>query len=307
MAEITASLVKELREKTGAGMMECKKALTETAGDLEGAIDFLRKKGLSVAEKKAGRIANQGLVAVAVNGKQGAIVELNSETDFVGRNAEFQEFLGQVVTIAMSNKGDLDAVKAADLNGKSVEASLTDLIAKIGENMSLRQSSYVDVENGVVVPYMHSAVVPNQGKIGVLVALESAADEGALKELGHKLAMHIAAVAPKFKTIESVDADALAREKAIYMEQAKNSGKPANIAEKMVEGRIRKYYEEVVLMEQSFIMDPDKKVKDVIADAAKSAGSEISLKSFVRYNLGEGLEKKEEDFAAEVAKASSGL
>lgn len=307
MAEITASLVKELREKTGAGMMECKKALTETAGDLEGAIDFLRKKGLSVAEKKAGRIANQGLVAVAVQGKKGAIVELNSETDFVGRNAEFQEFLGRVVDIAMDAKGNIDTVKSTELNGKSVEAGLTDLIAKIGENMTLRQSAYVDVENGVVVPYMHSAVVPNQGKIGVLVALESQADESVLKELGHKLAMHIAAAAPKFQTVDSVDADALAREKDIYMEQAKNSGKPENIIEKMVEGRIRKYYEEVVLMEQAFIMDPDKKVKDVIAETAKTAGVDVALKSFVRYNLGEGLEKKEEDFAAEVAKATSGM
>lgn len=304
MAEITAALVKELREKTGAGMMECKKALSETNGDLEGAIDFLRKKGLSVAEKKAGRIANQGLVGVVVDGKHGALVELNSETDFVGRNNEFQQFLTDIVKIALENKGDINAVKAAPMNGKTVEASLTDLIAKIGENMTLRQSAYVSVDNGVVVPYMHSAVVPNLGKIGVLVALESSADEAALKELGHKLAMHIAAVAPKFKTIDLVDADALAREKAIYMEQAKNSGKPANIAEKMVEGRIRKYYEEVVLMEQAFIMDPDKKVKDVIAEAAKAAGTDIVLKDFVRYNLGEGLEKKEEDFAAEVAKAA---
>lgn len=304
MAEITAALVKELREKTGAGMMECKKALTETNGNLEDAIDFLRKKGLSVAEKKAGRIANQGLVGVAVDGKHGALVELNSETDFVGRNGEFQQFLADIVKIALANNGDINAVKAAPMNGKTVEASLTDLIAKIGENMTLRQSAYVSVDQGVVVPYMHSAVVPNLGKIGVLVALESAADEAVLKELGHKLAMHIAAVAPKFKTIDSVDADALAREKAIYMEQAKNSGKPANIAEKMVEGRIRKYYEEVVLMEQAFIMDPDKKVKDVIAEAAKAAGTDIVLKDFVRYNLGEGLEKKEEDFAAEVAKAA---
>ncbi|MGN1063633.1 MAG: translation elongation factor Ts [Alphaproteobacteria bacterium] len=304
MAEITAALVKELREKTGAGMMECKKALTETNGNLEDAIDFLRKKGLSVAEKKAGRIANQGLVGVAVDGKHGALVELNSETDFVGRNGEFQQFLADIVKIALANNGDINAVKAASMNGKTVEASLTDLIAKIGENMTLRQSAYVSVDQGVVVPYMHSAVVPNLGKIGVLVALESAADEAVLKELGHKLAMHIAAVAPKFKTIDSVDADALAREKAIYMEQAKNSGKPANIAEKMVEGRIRKYYEEVVLMEQAFIMDPDKKVKDVIAEAAKAAGTDIVLKNFVRYNLGEGLEKKEEDFAAEVAKAA---
>lgn len=303
MAEITAALVKELREKTGAGMMECKKALNETNGDLEAAIDFLRKKGLSVAEKKAGRVANQGLVGVAVDGKKGVLVELNSETDFVARNGEFQQFLSDTVRIALDKKGDIEAVKTAAMDDKDVAGKLTDLIAKIGENMTLRQSAFLSVDNGVVVSYMHSAVTENLGKIGVLVALESMANSEVLTELGHKLAMHIAAVAPKFLTIDKVDPSALAREKAIYEEQAKNSGKPANIVEKMVEGRVRKYYEEVVLMEQAFIMDPDKKVKDVISEAAKAAGTDIVVKDFVRYNLGEGLEKKEEDFAAEVAKA----
>lgn len=302
MAEITAALVKELREKTGAGMMDAKKALVEVGGDINEAIDYLRKKGMSVAEKKAGRVANQGLVGVCCGDKCGALVELNSETDFVARNGEFQQFLTQTVSVALDKKGDLEAVKSHPLNGKAIDATLTDLIAKIGENMTLRQSDFISVDEGVVVSYMHSVVAPNLGKIGVLVGLESKADPAVLTELGKKLAMHIAAAAPKFLTIDSVNPDALAHEKEIYTEQAKNSGKPANIIEKMVEGRIRKYYEEVVLMEQAFIMDPDKKVKDIIADAAKAAGTEIILKNFVRYNLGEGLEKKEEDFAAEVAK-----
>lgn len=304
MAEITAALVKELREKTGAGMMECKKALGEVNGNLEEAIDFLRKKGLSVAEKKAGRIANQGLVGVTVDGKKGALVELNSETDFVARNGEFQQFLADTVEIALAHKGDMNAVKTAQMGAKNVADTLTDLIAKIGENMTLRQSAFVEVSEGVVVPYMHGAVATNLGKIGVLVALESNADSEQLTELGKKLAMHIAATSPKYLSIEGVDADDLAHEKAIYSEQAKNSGKPEAIIEKMVEGRVRKYYEEVVLMEQAFIMDPDKKVKDVIAEAGKVAGTGVALKSFIRYNLGEGLEKKEEDFAAEVAKAA---
>ncbi len=300
MAEITASLVKELREKTGAGMMECKKALTETAGDLEQAIDFLRKKGLSVAEKKAGRVASQGLVGVVVDGQNGAIVELNSETDFVARNAEFQSFLSDVLTVAVAQKGDMDAIKSADMNGKTVADTLTALIAKIGENMTLRRAGFTSVENGVVVPYMHTAIVPNQGKIGVLVALESTADQAKLNEIGKKIAMHVAAAAPRFLSIADVDAETLAHEKGIYEEQAKTSGKPANIIEKMVEGRIRKFYEEVVVLEQAFIMDPDKKVKDIIADASKELGTPVELKSFVRFGLGEGIEKKEEDFAAEV-------
>lgn len=300
MAEITASLVKELREKTGAGMMECKKALSETNGDLEQAIDFLRKKGLSVAEKKAGRVASQGLVGVIVQGKEGAVVELNSETDFVARNAEFQAFLSEVLSVALAQKGDIESVKTAQIGDKSVADALTALIAKIGENMSLRRASYVSVTNGVVVPYMHTAIVPGQGKIGVLVALESTADTTKLTELGKKIAMHVAATAPRFLSIADVDADTIAHEKGIYEEQAKASGKPANIIEKMVEGRLRKFYEEVVVLEQSFIMDPDQKVKDVIAQAAKELGADVTLKSFVRFGLGEGLAKKEEDFAAEV-------
>ena len=296
MAEITASLVKELREKTGAGMMECKKALSETNGDIEAAIDFLRKKGMSVAEKKAGRIASQGLVAVLVDGKEGTVVELNSETDFVAKNTDFQGFLGEVVKVSLAQKGNMDAIKTADLNGKTVADTLTGLISTIGENMNLRRSAYVSVENGVVVPYIHTATVPGMGKIGVLVALESTADATALQEAGKKIAMHIAAANPRFLDVASVDADTIAHEKSIYEEQAKNSGKPEAIIAKMVEGRMRKFYEEAVLLEQAFVMDPDKKVKDVVAEAG------CSITSFVRYNLGEGIEKKQEDFAAEVAK-----
>ena len=306
MAEITASLVKELREKTGAGMMECKKALSETNGDIEGAIDFLRKKGMSVAEKKAGRIASQGLVAVLVDGKEGTVVELNSETDFVAKNTDFQGFLGDVVKVSLANKGNMDAIKAADLNGKTVADTLTGLISTIGENMNLRRSAYVSVDNGVVIPYIHTATVPGMGKIGVLVALESTADAAALQEVGKKIAMHIAAANPRFLDVASVDADTIAHEKSIYEEQAKNSGKPEAIIAKMVEGRMRKFYEEVVVLEQAFIMDPDKKIKDVLADTAKAVGADVKLAAFERFGLGEGIEKKEEDFAAEVAKQING-
>ena len=299
MAEITAALVKELREKTGAGMMECKKALTESNGDLEGAIDYLRKKGLSVAAKKASRVASQGLVGVKSTGKKGAIIELNSETDFVAKNDEFQKMALNMVEAALEN-GDLEAVKAAQLNGKSIAENLTDLIAKIGENMSLRRTAALSVENGVVASYIHNVAAPNLGKIGVLVALESGADPAKLQEVAKQVAMHIAAAAPQALDIDSLDKAAVEHEKSIYSEQARQSGKPENIIEKMIEGRIRKFYEEVVLLEQAYIMDPDKKVKDVIADASKELGAPDELKGYVRFALGEGIEKKQEDFAAEV-------
>ena len=299
MAEITAALVKELREKTGAGMMECKKALTESNGDLEGAIDYLRKKGLSVAAKKASRVASQGLVGVKSTGKKGAIIELNSETDFVAKNDEFQKMALNMVEAALEN-GDLEAVKAAQLNGKSIAENLTDLIAKIGENMSLRRTAALSVENGVVASYIHNVAAPNLGKIGVLVALESSADPARLQEVAKQVAMHIAAAAPQALDIDSLDKAAVEHEKSIYSEQARQSGKPENIIEKMIEGRIRKFYEEVVLLEQAYIMDPDKKVKDVIADASKKLGTPVELKGYVRFALGEGIEKKQEDFAAEV-------
>lgn len=299
MAEITAALVKELREKTGAGMMECKKALTESDGDLEGAIDYLRKKGLSVAAKKASRVASQGLVGVKSTGKKGAVIELNSETDFVAKNDEFQKMALNMVDAALEN-GDLEAVKAAQLNGKSIADNLTDLIAKIGENMSLRRTAALSVENGVVASYIHNTAAPNLGKIGVLVALESNADAAKLQEVAKQIAMHIAAAAPQALDIDSLDKAAVEHEKSIYSEQARQSGKPENIIEKMIEGRIRKFYEEVVLLEQAYIMDPDKKVKDVIAEASKELGAPVELKGYVRFALGEGIEKKQEDFAAEV-------
>ena len=303
MTDITAAMVKELRESTGAGMLDCKKALTETNGDMEQAVDWLRKKGLASAAKKASRIAAEGLVAVAVDGNKGAVVEVNSETDFVAKNDIFQEYVEDAAQVALMYKGEICDMKTFQCPKvhKSFEERLTDMIAKIGENMNLRRAKMIEVSDGVVASYVHNAAKPNVGKIGVLVALESNGDKAKLAELGKHIAMHIAASAPQFLNIASVDPAAVEHEKAIFSEQAKASGKPANIIEKMVEGRIRKYYDEVVLEEQAYIMDPDKKVKDVIADAAKELGTDIKLKEYVCFRLGEGLQKKEEDFAAEVA------
>ena len=303
MTDITAAMVKELRETTGAGMLDCKKALTETNGDMEQAVDWLRKKGLASAAKKASRIAAEGLVAVAVDGNKGAVVEVNSETDFVAKNDLFQEYVEDAAQVALMYKGEICDMKTFQCPKvhKSFEERLTDMIAKIGENMNLRRAKMIEVSNGVVASYVHNAAKPNVGKIGVLVALESNGDKAKLAELGKHIAMHIAASAPQFLNIASVDPAAVEHEKAIFSEQAKASGKPANIIEKMVEGRVKKYYDEVVLEEQAYIMDPDKKVKDVIADAAKELGADIKLKEYVCFRLGEGLQKKEEDFAAEVA------
>ena len=303
MTDITAAMVKELRETTGAGMLDCKKALTETNGDMEQAVDWLRKKGLASAAKKASRIAAEGLVAVAVDGNKGAVVEVNSETDFVAKNDLFQEYVEDAAQVALMYKGEICDMKTFQCPKvhKSFEERLTDMIAKIGENMNLRRAKMIEVSNGVVASYVHNAAKPNVGKIGVLVALESNGDKAKLAELGKHIAMHIAASAPQFLNIASVDPAAVEHEKAIFSEQAKASGKPANIIEKMVEGRVKKYYDEVVLEEQAYIMDPDKKVKDVIADAAKELGTDIKLKEYVCFRLGEGLQKKEEDFAAEVA------
>ena len=301
MAEITASLVKELREKTGAGMLDCKKALVEAGGDLENAVDWLRKKGLATAAKKAGRTASQGLVAAKVEGKKGVVLEVNSETDFVALNADFQGFVAAALDVAINTEGDTEALKAADMGGKSVADTLTDLVAKIGENLNVRRFETLSVEKGAVVPYIHNAVVPGMGKIGVLVALESEADESALNALGKQIAMHIAATSPVALNTADVPAEMVQREKDIFSEQARASGKPEAIIEKMIEGRLRKFYEEVVLMEQEFVMDGDKKVKDVVADFAKESGKDTKLKAFVRFKLGEGIEKQETDFAAEVA------
>ncbi len=299
MVDITASMVKELRDKTGAGMMDSKKALQESNGDIEQAIDWLRQKGLASAAKKAGRIASEGLVGVVVDGKKAAIVEVNSETDFVSRNEMFQDFVTKAAKASLVANGDFETLKTTDIDGKPAADTLVDLVAKIGENMSMRRCASLEVSNGIVSSYMHSSIADGLGKIGVIVALESNKDEAELSALGKQLAMHIAASNPLFKSVEEVDADALEREKKIFSEQAKESGKPENIIEKMVEGRVRKYYEEVVLLEQTYIMDPDKKIKDVL-------GADVKLAGFVKFSLGEGIEKKEEDFAAEVA-ATAGL
>ena len=303
MSEITASMVKDLRESTGAGMLDCKKALVATNGDMEQAVDWLRKKGLASAAKKSSRVAAEGLVAVAVDGNKGAIVEVNSETDFVAKNELFQEYVEDAALVALASHGDVCKMKTFNCPkcGKTFEERLTDLIAKIGENMTLRRAQMVEVSNGVIASYIHNVARNNLGKIGVLVAIESSADKAKLQELGKHLAMHIAASRPLFQTIAAVDPAAVEREKAIFSEQAKASGKPENIIEKMVEGRIRKYYDEVVFEEQAYIMDPDKKVKQVIADAAKELGADIKVKEFICFKLGEGIQKKEEDFAAEVA------
>jgi elongation factor Ts len=301
MAEITAAMVKELRERSGAGMMDCKKALSEAGGDMENAIDWLRKKGLAAAAKKAGRTASEGLVAIAVDGKTGAVVELNAETDFVSRNEQFQKFVLDLADLALKNGESVDDLKAADMGGKKVEEALTDLIATIGENMQLRRAARLSVDNGVIAGYMHSALVPGAGKIGVLVALDSTADAGKLEELGRQLAMHIAAARPEALDIAGVDADALERERAVLKEQALASGKPAEIVEKMMEGRIRKYYEQVVLLEQTYVIDGESKISAVLEKASKELGAEVKLTGYVRFERGEGISKEGDDFAAEVA------
>jgi elongation factor Ts len=303
MAEITAALVKELRQKTGAGMMDCKKALTETAGDVEAGIDWLRKNGLAAAAKKAGRIAAEGLVGLVADGTRGAIVEVNSETDFVARNEAFQGFVSQVATLALDAGGDLEALDAAAYPGGAgtVGEALTEMIAKIGENMSLRRAAAFQVSQGVVAAYVHNQVAPGLGKIGVLVALESAGDADKLATFGRQLAMHVAAAAPQAVSADDVDASALERERAVLAEQARASGKPEEIVEKMVEGRLRKYYEEICLLEQTFVIDSESKVRQAVEAAGKDAGAPVTVVGFHRFQLGEGVEREESDFAAEVA------
>ena len=305
MAEITAATVKELRERTGAGMMDCKKALGETQGDMEGAIDWLRAKGLAAAAKKAGRTAAEGLVGVAVQGNRGAVVEVNSETDFVAKNEQFQEFVSAVTQLALDGSGTVENLLAAQYpGGGSVEEKLTSNISTIGENQSLRRSAVLQVPEGVVVSYVHNAVKPGLGKIGVLVALESAGDSETLSQLGKQLAMHIAAANPQALTGDELDPSLIERERAIAGEKAAESGKPADIVAKMVDGAMAKFRKENALMSQLFVMDNKTKVEDVIAAEAKRTGSAISLNAYVRFQLGEGIEKKVDDFAAEVAAAS---
>ncbi len=306
MANITASMVKELREKTGAGMMDCKQALTENDGDMEKAIDWLRAKGLSKAAKKSGRVAAEGLVGVATDGTRGAVVEVNSETDFVARNDTFQEMVKNIATVALDAKGDIEALKAAEYPGagKSVEEYVKEMVGSIGENMTVRRTAFLEVPNGVVAAYVHNQAAPGMGKIGVLVALESEGDADKLMELGRKLAMHVAAAAPLALTEEDLDKDVVERERAILVEQAKESGKPDNIIEKMVEGRMKKFFKESVLLSQIFVMDNETPIEKVVKNAEAEVGAPVKLAGFVRMQLGEGVEKKEEDFAAEVAKTA---
>ncbi len=303
MAEITASLVKELREKTGAGMMDCKKALAETGGDIEAAVDWLRKKGIASAEKKAGRAATEGLVGLVVGEGSGAMVEVNAETDFVARNDQFKAFVRTVADLALANEGDIEQVKKSGFPGsdRTVEEELTHLIATIGENMSLRRSVALSVSPGVVASYVHNSLDEGLGKIGVLVALKSTAPADKLNELGRKIAMHVAAADPRSLDIADLDPALVARERDVLVEQARQSGKPDNIIEKMIEGRMRKYYEEVVLLKQIFVMDGESRIEQVIQAAAKELGAPVEITGFARFKLGEGLEKKEEDFAQEVA------
>jgi elongation factor Ts len=302
MAEITAALVKELRDKTGAGMMDCKKALGETRGDLESAVDWLRKKGLSSAAKKAGRVAAEGLVGMTTEGPRGSLVEVNSETDFVARNQDFQKFTADVAKLALGSK-DVGALAATTYpnSGKTVAEMLTQLIATIGENMALRRMVSLSVGKGAVVGYIHNSAAPGLGKIGVLVALESAGDPAKLATLGKQLAMHVAAANPQSLTIAGVDPSSLERERSVLADQARASGKPEEIIAKMVEGRLRKFYEEVVLLEQTYVIDGESRVKAVVAAAAKEVGAPVEIKAFARMALGEGIEREQKDFAAEVA------
>ena len=305
MAEITAATVKELRERTGAGMMDCKKALGETNGDMEAAIDWLRTKGLAAAAKKAGRQAAEGLVGVAVDGKKGAILEVNSETDFVAKNDQFQDFVRTATAITLGTGSDIEALKDACWpGGGTVEEKLTSNIATIGENQSIRRGALLEVHSGVITSYVHNAAATGLGKIGVLVALESEADGDMLETLGKHLAQHIAASNPLALRGEELDPALIERERGIAKEKAAESGKPAEIVEKMVEGAIAKYRKENALLTQPYVREPKQKVEDVIAAAGKEAGTPITLKAYIRFQLGEGIEKKVDDFAAEVAAAS---
>ncbi|MEO6246985.1 MAG: translation elongation factor Ts [Sphingomicrobium sp.] len=307
MAEITAASVKELRERTGAGMMDCKKALSENAGEMEASVDWLRTKGLAAAAKKAGRTAAEGLVGVAVEGTRGAVIEINSETDFVAKNEQFQSFVRDLTQLVLISGADVEALKTAVYpGGGTVEEKLNNNIATIGENQSLRRASLLDVSQGAVVSYVHNAAAPNMGKIGVLVALESAAPADALNALGKQLAMHIAAANPLALDAADLDPALVERERAIAMEKAKDSGKPANIIEKMVEGGLAKFRKENALLSQLFVMDGKTPIAEVVAAAGKEAGSQITLKAFERFQLGEGIEKATSDFAAEVA-ATAGI
>jgi elongation factor Ts len=304
MTNITAGMVKDLRDKTGAGMMDCKHALNETGGDMETAIDWLRKKGISKAAKKAGRAAAEGLVGVAVSGNAGALVEVNAETDFVARNEEFKTFVKAASDIALKEGGDLSRLLAARHGGSTVQQTLTELVAKIGENMAVRRTVALSVDPGVVAAYVHNASSPELGKIGVLVALKSTADKDKLSALARQLAMHVAAAAPLAITPEHLSRDVVERERGVQMELARQSGKPEAVIEKMMEGRMRKFYEETVLLSQTFVIDGETQVGKVLENASKDLGAPVTVEAFIRFQVGEGIEKAESDFADEVAQMS---
>jgi elongation factor Ts len=308
MSTITATMVKDLREKTGAGMMDCKTALNETSGDVEAAVDWLRTKGLAKAVKKAGRIAAEGLIGLAAEAKQAALVEVNSETDFTARNQNFQEMVREIASAALTAKGDVDKLAAAKYgSGKATVADrIKEMIGSIGENMTLRRAAYLTAAKGVVATYVHNAIAPNLGKIGVTVALESAGAAEKLQAFGRQLAMHIAFANPQSIDVGGLDKALIERERAILTDQAKESGKPANVIEKMVDGRLRKFYEEVVLRAQPFVHDPDLTVEKALAAAEKGADAPIKITGFYRFALGEGIDRPDSDFAAEVAAAVSG-
>jgi elongation factor Ts len=306
MPEVTAALVKELREKTGAGMMDCKRALGDSNGDIEAAIDWLRKKGLSAAAKKSGRVAAEGLVGVATRTLAGALVEVNSETDFVARNDAFQVFVRAVAELAVSGDGELETLArtAYPGSGRNVAEELTHLIATIGENLVLRRTARLAVKEGGVYSYVHNTLGPGLGRIGVIVALESSAPQSALADLGRQLAMHVAAASPLYLDIASVPAAALERERGVLREQALTSGKAGGVVDRIVEGRLRKFYEEFVLLEQIFVVDQETRIARVVENAAKAAGAPITVTGFARFALGEGVERNRGDFAAEVAAAA---
>ena len=303
---ISAAQVKELRDITGAGMMDCKAALAETNGDVEAAIDLLRKKGIAKADKKAGRTAAEGLIGVAAEGTDAVVVEVNSETDFVARNDSFQEIVRNVAQAALGTDGSSEAVANAPYpgSGKSVVDTIKDAVGTIGENMSYRRSAKLSVSQGAVATYVHNSVEDNLGKMGVLVAVETAGNADAARAFGRQVAMHVAATNPLSLTPDEIDAAVVEREKAIYADQARASGKPDNIIEKMVEGRLRKFYEEVVLLKQAFVINPDLTVEKALQEAEKEIGAPAKITGFIRFALGEGIEREEADFAAEVAAAA---
>ena len=307
MATISATMVKDLREKTGAGMMDCKAALAETSGDMEAAVDWLRAKGLSKAAKKAGRVAAEGLIGLASDAKAAALVEVNSETDFVARNQKFQEIVSAIAAAALKAKGDVDKLAAAKFGSgnATVAETIKEMIGSIGENMTLRRTAHLSAANGVVASYIHNAIAPGLGKIGVIVALESAGSPEDLKTFGRQVAMHIAFANPQSLDVDSLNRTVVERERAVLTEQAKESGKPPQVIEKMVEGRLRKFYEEVVLLAQPFVHDPETTVAKAVAAAEKTAGAPIKITGFHRFALGEGIDRPNSDFAAEVAAAAS--